>query len=208
MMNKKKEQIIKYIDGSMSGEEKLRFESQIKEDPELQKETEKLKGFLSEMRADAEPEADETYFINMLPEFYSGRDKKKRFSLAKLAYSLSTAAAVILIVFILFKPSGTINYTSFDELSRSLTDSELNAAFNEYSDQYSINDLMSTASTKTDSLVNNLYTDELDLSASADKSLAADYLSTDDLLSSIDESEANELYSQLINADIIKGVRQ
>lgn len=207
MMNKKKEQIIKYLDGSMSGEEKLRFESQIKEDPELQKETEKLKSFLSRMKADAGPEADETYFINMLPEFYAGRDKKKKFSLAKIAYSLSTAAAVVIVVFILFKPSGTINYTSFDELSGSLTANELNAAFNEYSDQYSVSDLMSTASARTDSLVSNLFADELDLSASADKSLAANYLSTDDLLSSLDESEANELYSQLINVDIIKGAR-
>ena len=206
-MNKRNEQIIKYLDGNLTEKEKLHFEEILKNDPQLKRETERVKYLISEMKSDAEPEADESYFINMLPEFNARKEKKKKFIFSKIAYSLSTVAAVILILFLVFKPSGTINYSNLTELSKNLTDSELNEAFNEFGDQYSINDLMSSAPAAADSIVSNMVADELDLSASADKTIADKYLSTDDLLSSINEAEANELYSQLINEDIIKGAR-
>ena len=93
------------------------------------------------------------------------------------------------------------------ELSRNLSDSELNAAINDYADQYSINDLISSVPAAADSVVNNMFDKALDLSTNVDKTLADNYLSTDEILSSLNESEANELYSQLINADIIKGAK-
>ena len=207
-MNKRREQIIKYLDGSMTGEEKLYFEKKLEIDQGLKKETEGAKNLLFEMKSASEPDINETYFINILPEFHSRREKNKKFSFSKVAYSLSTVAAIVLIVFIFFKPSGTINYSSLNELSKSLTDSELNAALNQYTDRYSINDLISSASTRTDSIVSNMVASELDLSGTVDGSIADNYVNTDELLNSLDESEANALYSQLINEDIIKGVKQ
>lgn len=206
-MNKRNEQILKYIDGSLSEEERLNFEEILANDLVLKKDTEKVKNLISGMKADGEPDTDESYFINMLPEFYTRNEKMKRFVFSKIAYSLSTVAAVILILFLVFKPSSTIDYSNLNELSRSLTDNELNAALKEYADPYSINDLIGTASAKTDSIVSNLVADELDLTSSENKAIADTYLNMDDLLGSINESEANELYAQLINEDIIKGVK-
>ncbi len=206
-MNRRSEKIIRYLDGSLSEEERLHFENSLENDPGLKRDTDKIRHLISAMKADARQDADESYFINMLPEFYARKETKKKFILSRVAYSLSTAAAVILILFLVFKPSGTINYSNLNELSRTLTDSELNAALNEYADQYSISDLINSASASTDSIVTNMVADELDLTGSTDKAIADTYLNTDDLLSAINETEANELYSQLINEDIIKGVK-
>jgi len=207
-MNKGKENIIRYIDGEMNEEEKLQFEKMMTEDPWLENETDRVRTLLSEMKASAAPDINETYFINILPEFYSRKSKKKRFIFSRLAYTLSTAAAVILLVFLIFKPGTSVDYSNLNDLSKSFTDSDLNEILNQYADQYSISELAGSATTKTDSIVSNLMADELDLSGSAEGSVAEKYLDTDELLSSIDESEANELYSQLINEDIIKGEKQ
>lgn len=204
----KKEQAIRYIDGRMDKDEKLHFEEMLASDRELQEETERVKNLLLATKADSNPEADETYFINMLPEFHSRRTNKKRYRFAKLAYSLSTVAAVVLLVFILFKPGSTVNYTNLSDLSKSLSESEINDALSQYSEDYSITDLAGSASARTDSIVSNMVADELDLTPSVDNAVADKYLSTDELISSLDESEANELYSQLINEDIIKGEKQ
>ncbi len=207
-MDRGKANIIRYIDGGMSEEEKLQFEKMLTEEPELQKETVRLRALLGEMKADAAPGVNETYFINMLPEFYARKSKKKKFFFSRMAYSLSTAAAVILLLFMIFKPGTSVEYSNLNDLSKSLTESDLNEISNQYADQYSISELAGSASTKTDSIVSNLMADELDLSGSAEGSVAEKYLNTDELLSSIDESQANELYSQLINEDIIKGEKQ
>ena len=204
----RKDQIIRYLDGQMNEEEKLHFEKMLAGDGELKKETDRVKNFLSAARTDAEPEADETYFINMLPEFHSRLGRKKKLHFAKLAYSLSTAAAVVLLLFILLKPGSTVNYSNLADLSKTFTESEINQTMKEYSGDYSISELAGSATARTDSIVTNIVADELDLTPSAETAVADRYLNTDELLSSIDESQANELYSQLINEDIIKGERQ
>lgn len=191
----------------MSEEEKLHFESLMAEDTQLREDTKKMRTFLADLKTEAEPATDETYFINMLPEFYARRNKKKKFVFTRIAYSLSTAAAVLLVIFLVFKPFSSNNYTNMSELSQNLTESELNTAINEYADQYSTNDLISSVPVSADSVVNNMFANALDLSTSVDKTLADNYLSNDELLSSINETEANELYSQLINVDIIKGAK-
>lgn len=204
----RREQIIKYLDGQMSEEEKLQFEKMLAGDGELQKETDKVRNMLSVAKTNAEPEVDETYFINMLPEFHARRSKKKKIHFAKIAYSLSTAAAVVLLVFVLFKPGSQNSYTDLADLSKSFSQTEIDETINQYAGDYSISELAGSVPAKTDSIVTNIIADELDLTPSGENAVAERYFNTDEILSSIDESEANELYSQLINEDIIKGERQ
>ncbi len=204
----RREQVIRYLDSQMNEEEKLHFEKMLAGDRELKKETERIRNLLLDTKTDAEPEADESYFINMLPEFHSRQSKKKKFSFAKLAYSLSTAAAIVLIVFILFKPGNSVNYTNLADLSKSLTENEIDETLSQYEGDYTLSDLAGSATAKTDSLVSNIVADELDLTPSAKSDVADRYLNTDELISSLDESQANELYSQLINEDIIKEKKQ
>ncbi len=204
----KREQIIRYLDRQMNEEEKLHFEKMLAGDPELQRETDRVRNLLLVTKTEAGPEADESYFINILPEFHSLRAKKKTFHFSKLAYSLSTAAAVVLLLFIIFKPGSTVNYSNLTDLSKSFTESEINETLNQYSSDYSLSELAGSASAKTDSIVSNIVADELKLTPSAENEVADKYLTPDELLSSINESQANELYSQLINEDIIKGDKQ
>jgi hypothetical protein len=191
----------------MSEEEKLHFEKILANDPDLQNETGQMRNFLSAMKADAEPDTEEAYFINMLPKFYSRHSKERKFKLSNLAYSLSTAAAVVLILFVIFRPGGKANLSTLNDINAKLTESELNETLNLYADQFSLSDLMNSASAKTDSIVSDMVADELDLSGSIDKTVADKYINTDELLSSIDETQANKLYSQLINENIIKGMK-
>ncbi len=204
----KREQVIRYLDGQMNEEEKLHFENLLTDDRELQNEINKVRTLLSVTRADAGPQTEETYFINMLPEFHSHHIKKKKFHFSKLAYSLSTAAAVVLLLFIIFKPGSTVNYSSLAELSKSFSENEIDETLNQYSSDYSLRELAGSASARTDSIVSNIFADELELTPSAENEVAAKYLYPDELLSSINETQANELYSQLINEDIIKGDKQ
>jgi len=203
----KNEEVIRYLDGQMNEEEKLHFEKMLTGDPELRLEIDRVRNFLSGIKSDAEPETDETYFINMLPEFHARQTRKQKFHFAKLAYSLSTAAALVLIVFLIFRPASSVNYSNLTELG-SLTENEINETLNQYAGDYSISELAGSASAKTDSIVSNIVANELELTPSTESAVADRYLNTDELLNSIDESEANELYSQLINEDIIKGERQ
>lgn len=208
-MNINRKKIIAYIDGSMTPEEKLLFDKEVEKSQELQRELQELKHFMETLKEVAAPPVNENYFINILPEFYSRGSGKKKIRIPGIAYSLTAAAAVILILFFIFNPLKSSEYTNTNELSINLTDQEMNKTLNGYENPYSLNDLMNSATSKTDSIVNNMVKDELDLSsASIDKSVAEQYINTDDLLDSINDIEANELYSQLINKDIINGARQ
>lgn len=206
-MNKYIEKIVAYIDGNMTDDERTQFEKIISSDTGVQKEIEEIKKSLSAMKTDSTPKVEETYFINLLPEFYQRQTGKKKFKLRKLTYYLSPAAAAIILMFI-FYPGKTTNLDVSKDLSQEITESDLNEVLNPYETTYSLNDLMSFATSTTDSIVNNLVSDELDISSkSVDKMLTDNYTNTNELLNSLDENQANELYSQLINKDIIKGAR-
>jgi len=206
-MNKYRDKIFAYIDGSMTDDERTQFEKIISSDTGLQIEIEEIRKSLLVMKTDSTPDVDETYFINLLPEFYQRQTGKKKFKLKKLAYYLSPAAAAVILMLI-FYPGKTTNLDVSKDLSQEITESDLNEVLNPYETNYSLNDLMSFATSTTDSIVNNLVSDELDLSSkSVDKMLTDNYTNTNELLNSLDESQANELYSQLINKDIIKGAR-
>ena len=206
-MNKYIEKIVAHIDGNMTDDERTQFEKIISSDTGVQKEIEEIKKSLSAMKTDSTPEVEETYFINLLPEFYQRQPGKKKFKLRKLTYYLSPAAAAIILMFI-FYPGKTTNLDVSKDLSQEITESYLNEVLNPYETTYSLNDLMSFATSTTDSIVNNLVSDELDISSkSVDKMLTDNYTNTNELLNSLDENQANELYSQLINKDIIKGAR-
>ncbi len=208
-MNNNRKKIITYLDDSMTPEEKILFEKELEDSRELRKELLDFRLLAETIKKDAEPSVNESYFINILPEFYSRKSKKKKFTIPRIAYSLTAAAAVILIIFFIFNPLKSSEYTNTNELSINLTDQEMNKTLNGYDNPYSLNDLMNSATPKTDSIVNNMVKDELDLSsATIDKSVVDQYINTDELLDSINDNEANELYSQLINKDIINGARQ
>jgi hypothetical protein len=207
-MNKQREKIVAYLDGNLSADEKLQFEESLRNDTQLQNEVVRVKTFLSSVKADAEPSLNDSYFINMLPEFHQNHSKKKKFLFSKMAYSLSTVAVVLLVLFFIFKPGKTTVYNDLQQLSANLSEQDMNEILNQYENPYSMNDLISSASAKTDSLVNNIVDDELDLSSgSVDKMIADKYVNTDELLNSLNEKEADELYSELINKDFLNGGR-
>ena len=207
MMNSR-EKIIAYIDDGLNEKEKIQFEKELGSDKKLSEEFNSVKKKLDHLKSTAEPDTDETYFINLLPQFYLNKSKKKKFVFSKIAYSLSTAVAIILIMFIIFKPGTSNDFPNLTELSSNITEQELDETLNQYSDQYTMDDLLSNVPTGTDSLVNNMVAKELELSNnSIDKSVADQYLNTDDLLSSLNDKEINELYSQLANEDFINGAK-
>lgn len=208
-MNINRKKIIAYIDGNMSPDEKLLFEKELENNENLRKEVREIKLFLAGIKKDAEPPVNESYFINMLPEFNRRKSSRRKFHIPAIAYSLTGMAAGVLIFLFIFNPLKTSENLETKELSVNLTEQEMNETLNRYEDPYSYNELMNSASSVTDSIVNNMVKDELDLSSgSIDKAIAERYISTDDLLDSLNEDEANELYSQLINEDIINGARQ
>jgi hypothetical protein len=208
-MNNNRRKIIAYIDGNMNPDEKLLFEKELENNENLRKEVREVKLFLAGTKKDGEPPVNESYFINILPEFNSRQLSKRKFHIPVMAYSVTGIAAVIVILFFIFNPLRTSENLDTKELSVNLTEQEMNETLNQYEDPYSNNEIMNSATSVTDSIVNSMVKNELDLSSgSIDKTITERYITTEDLLGSLNENEANELYSQLINEDIINGARQ
>ena len=96
---KTKDNIILYLDGQMNGEEKAAFEKELNESPELRDELKKMKDLNAGISELKNISADEEYFVQMIPKFRNKLGQKKKFSFFPgIAYSVTTATAVIIIM--------------------------------------------------------------------------------------------------------------
>ncbi len=100
-MKKIDENILKYFAGLMNTEELKRFETQLKNDPELKNRFDPLNDQINEFRSINDVELNGLYFDNMIPKLREKMRAGRKYATLK-KYSLAIPAlAIILILYIL-----------------------------------------------------------------------------------------------------------
>ena len=72
------ERILKYLDNDLDNNERIKFENDLKQLPELKKEYDKYLVLNNKFNYNKVIEVDETYFNGIVPEFRNRLEKKRR----------------------------------------------------------------------------------------------------------------------------------
>lgn len=123
-MKKNKEQILKYLAGMLSEEEKREFEKRLEISLELKNEYEEIVKSLQRLSEIKEIELDERYFTSLLPRIFERirtdeerlSEKKKLSLIRKLSYSLPILIIAAIILFLMPKSS-----TKFEDQLKTIT---------------------------------------------------------------------------------------
>src|ERR1035437_6480334 len=171
-MNSKNDNILRYLEGNMDGEEKTRFEAELRNSLSLQKELSMFKTVFYEFSGYKEIPADDDYFRNMVPRFRSKLPGKlKRFPLQKVA--LASSASMIV-------------------------EHELTELWDKFSSDVLPSEL--SADMTIDSTINALYLNELNVTPETESYYFADRRSdVTTIVKDINDEEADDIYKEIIN---------
>ncbi len=202
---KTKVKIILYLDGQLTDSERAAFEKELSENPELKNEFTRYHEFMENIDSLKNIKADSDYFINMIPEFKKIiGTKKKSGIIPKLAIGLTTITAVILVLVFSMKQTG--NQTANPATASSL-DSLVDSYTYNYSplqDQFDFSSLSQIDYTNIDSAVNEMLSDELNLSSQSLSDISNSNGTSDlqSMLQGINNDEADQIYNELLHKKI------
>jgi hypothetical protein len=121
-MKKNEERILKFLSELMSENERLDFEKELANSDELKSDLASIKNPLEEACLPKTIEVDERYFANLLPRVRKRLEKKSKIISWKSAYYFTpTAAAVVILSFLLFSSK-----VEFDTQYKELADEVVN----------------------------------------------------------------------------------
>jgi hypothetical protein len=193
-MNSQNNRVLKYSEGMMGVEEKLLFEEELKNSPQLQKEIANYNTVHALFKDYNEVKTDEVYFRNMVPVFRSKLPGRlKRFPLQKFAFGSASLMIVTMFIFLLVsKQDNSIS------LTENLNEHDLTELINTYSSETSLID--APADTAVESSIDNLYIKELNVAPEAASYYLAERRSDlNSVIKDIDQEEADEIYKEIIN---------
>ena len=195
----KNEQIRKYLDGELSGEELKNFETEINNSPELKNFVDSYRNTLNQFQKIENVNSEESYFINIVPRFHESMRNKKRLKL-KPAFAFSSIALVltsILLVFILNKDNQVIS--PVHEISSEELSSYLKSNPHDYYEMQ----LTESVPQEYDSLFSSIFFNELNIDDNSGKYLV-DVTGNEfyNILDEISDEDAESIYSSLISKKI------
>jgi len=193
-MNLKNDLILRYIDGNLLGEEKIRFEAELKNSLSLQKKISKYRNVCNRFSAYKDIPADDDYFRNMVPRFRSKLPGKlKRFPLQRVAFVSAASVIVVMFLFLLLNRTNQI-----PNITDSLNDHELTELWDKFSSD--VLPAEYSADITIDSTINALYLNELNISPETESYYFADRKSdVPTLVKDINDEEADNIYNEIIN---------
>lgn len=204
------DKIILYLDGQLSRDEAAAFKKELSESKTLRDELKKVKDFNSQISSLNNIAADEDYFVQMIPKFRNKFGLRKRFNLLSgLAYSASTATAVIIIM--LFVTNKNVNNEVPVVLNNNITAHQ--SSFNEtqletntLSEQYGFVNMSREEMANSDSLLNSMLVNELNLTAQSLSEMSAADNTTDiqTILQGVNEQEADAIYKEILHKKILQ----
>jgi hypothetical protein len=193
-MNSKNDLILRYIEGNLTEEEKIRFETELNNSPSLQKELSMYKTVFNEFSGYKEIPADDDYFRNMIPRFRSKLPGKlKRFPLQRVAFVSSACLIVVMFMFLLLNKNNQV-----PNITNKINEHELTELW----DNFSSDVLPSEFSTdlSIDSTINALYLSEMYITPEIDAYYFADRKSdVSNIVKDINDEEADNIYKEIIN---------
>ena len=195
----KNEQIRKYHDGELSGEELKNFETEINNSPELKNLVDSYRDTLNQFKKIENVNSEESYFINIVPRFHESMRNKKRLKL-KPAFAFSSITLVltsILLVFILNKDNQVINPV------HEISSEELSSYLKSNPQDYYEMQLTESVPQEYDSLFNSIFFNELNIDDNSGKYLV-DVTGNEfyNILDEISDEDAESIYSSLISKKI------
>jgi hypothetical protein len=193
-MNSKNDLILKYIEGSLTGDEKTRFETELNNSPSLQKELSRYRNVYNEFSGYKEIPTDDDYFRNMVPRFRSKLPGKlKRFPMQRVALVSSACIIVIMFMFLLLNRN-----TPAPNITENINEHELTELWDKFSSDVPTSDF--SADVAIDSTINALYMSEIYLTPDIDSYYFADRRSdVNTLVKDINDEEADNIYNEIIN---------
>ena len=195
----KNEQIRKYLDGELTGEELKNFETEINNSPELKNLVDSYRDTLNQFKKIENVNSEESYFINIVPRFHESMRNKKRLKL-KPAFAFSSIALVltsILLVFILNKDNQVINPV------HEISSEELSSYLKSNPQDYYEMQLTESVPQEYDSLFNSIFFNDLNIDDNSGKYLV-DVTGNEfyNILDEISDEDAESIYSSLISKKI------
>jgi hypothetical protein len=193
-MNSKNDIILRYLDGTLEGEEKTLFEKELSNSPSLQEQLSNYKCVFDEFASYDVTSVDDDYFRNMVPKFRSKLPGKlKRFPLQKVSFASAASLIVIMFLFLLFNRTNH-NLNIVDNLN----EHELTELWDKFSSDVLPSEYPSEIT--ADSTVNTLYLTELNLSPESVNYYFADRKTeVNTIIKDISEEEADNIYKEIIN---------
>ena len=193
-MNSKNDLILRYIDGNMDEEEKIRFETELRNSITLQQEVSRYRNVCNEFSAYKGIPADDDYFRNMVPKFRSKLPGKlKRFPLQPVALASVASLIVVMFLFLVLPRSEHIT-----NIANNLDEHELTNLVDKFSSDVLPLELFSDIT--VDSTINALYLNELNITPETESYYFADR-KTDvtSMVKDINDEEADNIYNEIIN---------
>jgi hypothetical protein len=192
------DRIILYLDNQMTDEEKIKFEAELNESSLLKNQLQNYQDALRNLTIDKEKYKDSDYFVNLIPKFRNTRFGYKKKSKVKIAYALSTLAAIIILVLIIINPFKTTDSLSAESIVSSLSENEAIELLNYYTDEVSTYNKQLNGT--SDSLLTVLITSEFNLQETdLNNLLTSNEISIESIYSELEPHEAELIYQEILN---------
>ena len=200
--------IIRYLDNQMSDIEKERFEKEINNSPNLQKEIEDYKILLSKIEAAKIIDVKEEYLNNIVPNFRARLEKKnkaRKFSV-KLAYAGSTLTALVIAAILFFgKPPDSNKIENVQQLESEMTSAEIAAVANNYLNDVNLTEMNLNSSDIYDSVFTKMLGNELTINSNTNLDLiASNDAGLTQLEKYINNENAEAIYNEIMNKQFFK----
>ena len=199
-----KDKIIRYFDNQMSAQEKELFEKELNNSPDLQREIEDYKLFLSSFK---KIELKEDYVNNVVPKFRERLDKQSKPKILSIRFAIagSTLAAIIIAVLLFSNSPKNTNTESIQQLASQMTTEDVNAAANTYLNNINLSDLNINSSEAYDSVFTNILDKELNIGNNSNLNLiSSNNTSLSQLEQYISDEDANNIYKEILNKQFFK----
>lgn len=199
------ERIILYVDGQMNEDEKASFEKEINNSTDLTDEINKYKKFLSNISDIKNVPVDNEYFVQMIPKFRGRLELQRKLKLLpKLVFSVTTIAAVLIFfIFTFNKNNKSVSSAIPTSASQTSTPSSY-SEFGSFSDQFNFSNMSSEEIANSNSILDSLLIQELNLTPQSLSNISADNSNTDlsSIVEGINEKEADRIYNEILHKKI------
>lgn len=207
---KTEDKIILYLDNQLSAEDRAMFEKELDNSQQLRTELENYKKFLKDINSVKDITAGNDYFAEMIPKFRGRLELKQRMRfLPKLAYGTTAIAVVLAVLFLLVnknvnnKESIVFNKSLQSNKSTQIEKIESTSDMNILSDQFNIGELSQSDIIYSNSVLDSLLYEELNLSPqNLNDFTFENNQDLNTIVQGINEKEANDIYNQLLHKKI------
>jgi len=198
------ERIIKYIENELTPEERINFETYLKNSPQLREELKKYLTVKKEISNLKEVKLNENYLNSMVPEFRNKLDLPKTTSIKrKLGYAFGVMLAFIIAAVILQKIF--IKNTEVNEVQQfteSLNENQKIELLENLNG--SLEDFYQMSENTTEMVLTNLLQTDLTINYEVAEAYDINYTELFDGLSS---SEAEKIYNEILNRNFSEEVK-